>query len=259
MASNYWAKLWIEILDDSKVGRLSDNLWRRFVECILLAKEIDDDGRIPSISDIAWRLRLDEESLRAEFEQLARVGLLDYISSDPLDRHWIVTNYTKRQGPQTVAERVSRHRKAQKKRIYNGLDNANVTNRYTEEEEETESEEEEEVKSAATSPTFAQESIQERDARRLLESICGVLTTRALEHFGTVEDMISAYGLEPTREAIKRARQDWVSTPRKNGNGNYSPTNYGFIDWALAALQGGEIQELDPYDKIIRDLGGIKK
>lgn len=136
MASNYYIKLWIETIDDPKMGRIPDNLWRRFFECCLLAGEKYPDlsGRLPSIPDIGWRLRIEEESLRAEFDQLARIGLLDYINA-PLDEHWVVTNYAKRQARMDSAERMSRKRKRDKSgSYYNMSDNtcdAAVTPRNT--------------------------------------------------------------------------------------------------------------------------------
>lgn len=117
MASNYWIKMWIEMLDDPKMGRLPDNLWRRFVECCLLAGELHMDGRLPPIHDIAWRLRVDEEALRSEFDQMARIGLVDYVNK-PLDEHWIVSKFEKRQEKMTSAERGKRFRQKQKKQAY---------------------------------------------------------------------------------------------------------------------------------------------
>ena len=61
MASYYWAKFYIEILDDPKMGRLPDRLWRRTCELILLAKERAIDGSLPPLHDMAWRLRLPED------------------------------------------------------------------------------------------------------------------------------------------------------------------------------------------------------
>jgi len=152
MASNYWIKFYHEILDDPKMGRLPDNLWRRFYECCLMAGELQQDGRIPAIQDIAWRLRIEEETLRTEFDQMARIGLLDFVA-DPLDEHWIVMNFANRQSPMSGAERVKRHRETQKKQHYYGSCNDNVTIRYTEketeEEEDIEKETEEETDAAA--------------------------------------------------------------------------------------------------------------
>jgi hypothetical protein len=133
MASKYWIKFYIEALDDPKVARLPDNLWRRYYECCLLAGEVDDEGRLPSINNVAWRFRVDEETVTTEFDQLARQGLLDYRVQNVLETDcWFVTNYAKRQAAITGAQRVARHRETKKKRNYYETGNAPVTNRYTE-------------------------------------------------------------------------------------------------------------------------------
>lgn len=111
MTSKYWIKLFIEVLDDPKVARLPDNLWRRFFECCLLAGEVNNGGRLPPPGEIAWRLRLGEETLLREFSQLDDLGLLTYRVENVLDEgHWVVTNFTKRQAPIKTIERVRRHR-----------------------------------------------------------------------------------------------------------------------------------------------------
>lgn len=135
MASNYWIKVYHEVLHDPKMGRLPDNLWRRFFECCLMAGELQQDGRIPPVHDIAWMLRIEEETLRGEFDQLARIGLLDFVNK-PLDEHWIVVKFAERQAPMSAAERMERMRETKKKRTYYGDSYEPVTKRNTEEEED---------------------------------------------------------------------------------------------------------------------------
>ena len=136
MASNYWIKWWIEVIDDPKMGRLPDNLWRRFSECCCLAGEVNEDGRLPAIHDIAWRLHIEEETLRGEFDQLARIGLLDFINK-PLDEHWAVVNFSKRQSRMSGAERVKRHRENNRKQEYYETCNEVVTDCYTDTDTDT--------------------------------------------------------------------------------------------------------------------------
>jgi len=115
MASKYWAKLWIEILDDPKMGRMTDRLFRRTIELILLAKELDQEGLLPPPPDIAWRLRLKEDDLLTDLADLASVGVVHHERGN-----WIVTNFNKRQSKIPGAERVRLHRESQKKDIYYG-------------------------------------------------------------------------------------------------------------------------------------------
>ena len=115
MASNYWAKLWIEMLDDPKAARLSDHLWRRFVEMILLGKERDEAGYLPSVADMAWRMRCSDESMLADLQALEAAGLLEL-----REGQWYVVNFAKRQDAMPVAERVMRHRENKQKQTYYG-------------------------------------------------------------------------------------------------------------------------------------------
>ena len=131
MASKYWIKLYHEILDDPKMGRLSDSLWRRFIECCLLAGELDADGALPPVMDMAWRLRMDETALTNELDQLARFGMLEYRADNPLAAYWNVTKFAERQAKMSAAERMARHRERQKKDAYYGDSYATVTNRNT--------------------------------------------------------------------------------------------------------------------------------
>lgn len=70
MPSFYWIKLYHEILNDPKMGRLSDRLWRRCIECFLMAGQQCDGGYLPSVADMAWTLRTDEGMLVADLEAL---------------------------------------------------------------------------------------------------------------------------------------------------------------------------------------------
>jgi len=123
MATKYWLKFYYEVIDDPKMGRLPDNLWRRFFECCALAGELDQSGRLPSLSDISWRLRVDTGTLETEFEQLARIDLLDYRADNVLDGHWVVTNFEKRQSAMSKAEFMRRKRDEERKDHYYDVTN----------------------------------------------------------------------------------------------------------------------------------------
>lgn len=118
MASNYWAKIYIEILDDRKVMTLPESLRWRFIECILLARELsrDNTGYLPSIDDMSWRLRLQPDSLQADLSRLAQAGLLEIAE----DGRWFIRQFEKRQSTSSNAER---------QRLWRDR-NATVTKRY---------------------------------------------------------------------------------------------------------------------------------
>ena len=121
-----WIKLHLDIIDDPKMGRLTDRLFRRAIELFLLAgKSNNNDGVLPPIEDIAWMLRVDEHILSYDLLVLQAVNIVHQIENGI----WIVTHFSERQDADTPAERVSNHRK-NKTKHYKSF-NDGVTYRYT--------------------------------------------------------------------------------------------------------------------------------
>jgi hypothetical protein len=116
VSARSWVKLYIEILDDPKMGRLAHNLWRRLIELILLAGRTGNDGALPPVEEMAWTLRLSRDRLLEDLHSLAEIG--EVHEAQP--GSWIVTNFAKRQSPVPLEERVRMSR----------LRNAAVTKRY---------------------------------------------------------------------------------------------------------------------------------
>ena len=109
-----WIKLYTEMLDDPKIGKLPDAMKWRFVQLVLLAGECDAEGCIANgdvaltVDEVAWRLRLNAEQLATDIAALKKISLM---SDD--DGTICVVNFTKRQGrPQ--GERQQRWRENQK-------------------------------------------------------------------------------------------------------------------------------------------------
>ena len=124
MPSFYWIKLYHEILDDPKMGKLSDRLWRRTIELFLLAGDADKNGELPKLDDIAWRLRLSPEFLESDLVELAKVGIVSHSEG-----RYSVTNFIKRQTAASNAERQAQYRERLRKEEY--YNNEGVTGRYT--------------------------------------------------------------------------------------------------------------------------------
>jgi len=116
-----WAKVYIEVLDDHKMGLLSDNLWRRVIEMILLAKKLDKDGWLPGLMEMSWVLRMPAENLEADLTELSKSGIVEL-----KDGNWFMPNFTKRQDAEPVIERVRNFRK----RTVTAARNDNVTESY---------------------------------------------------------------------------------------------------------------------------------
>lgn len=135
MASKYWIKLYHEILDDPKMGRMPDQLWRRTIELFLVAGEVDREGILPPVGDMAYRLRVDDKTLQNDLDELEKKGIIYQKNG-----RYIVSKFADRQGPMSSAERVRRFRSTKRKEEYNEshfineqnsnvVSNENVTNR----------------------------------------------------------------------------------------------------------------------------------
>jgi hypothetical protein len=73
-----WIKLHVEMLDDEKVGILSDTVQLHYIKLLLIAGlRDDDDGLLPPNEKIAYRLHIPIEQAEEELEILAEAGLLE--------------------------------------------------------------------------------------------------------------------------------------------------------------------------------------
>lgn len=118
--AGYWIKLFIEILDDPKMAKLPDRLWRRVIELFLVAGHtggMEKNGKIPDLLSLAWLLRLPTDELELDMKQLETTGIIQRT----LDG-WIVTNFTKRQAAVPHKERTRQYRKRQQHNEYIGDD-----------------------------------------------------------------------------------------------------------------------------------------
>ena len=113
MISYQWIKLYIETLHDPKMGKLSDRLWRRAVECFMLAGELGNGGELPPIDKMAWTLRATVEQLETEFFNLCETGILSQV-----DGVYFVTSFSKRQAKIDGADRIKNYRERKKKLEY---------------------------------------------------------------------------------------------------------------------------------------------
>lgn len=104
-----WFRMYDSVLDDPKVQRLSDTLFRGWVNLMCLASR--NDGIIPeSIETIAFSLRVSEQKARTIVQGLKEAALLDVVETG-LEPH----NWNGRQYKSDVStERVKRFRERSK-------------------------------------------------------------------------------------------------------------------------------------------------
>jgi hypothetical protein len=118
-----WVKLYTELLDDAKIGFLSEGAQLLFVKLMLLAGECDAEGYLVNGNDpltveqIAWRLRLSPAIIAERLAELA--GTEQVIVDDGI---YLVVNFQKRQGRSQSEKREQWRRRKQRQR-----DKENVT------------------------------------------------------------------------------------------------------------------------------------
>ncbi len=125
MASYQWIKLYDEILEDPKMGRLSDGAYRFCINLFLLASRQEArDGSLPDLCDIAWILRLDEKTAASHLGELVKGGIVTHEGEKVT-----VTKFSDRQGKTETAERMKQYRDRKRK---TGKDDEPVTPDETE-------------------------------------------------------------------------------------------------------------------------------
>lgn len=94
-----WVKIYTDILDDPKLGRLPELTRWRFVQLVLIAGECDAEGLLVSgdkaltEQDIAWRLRVRSPLLHRDLIKLIGVGVIE-----KTDQGYRVCKFAQRQG-----------------------------------------------------------------------------------------------------------------------------------------------------------------
>ena len=149
----HWIKLYVEMLDDPKVGLLPDAVKWRWVSSLLLAGELNENGFLPDINDAAWRLHTNVETLQGEMRTLAGRGLVELREHPDGGERWFIPAFVKRQEAATSTERSRnlRHRRRQNSNETHAQHIVAFSSHNTETETEAEAEAEGE-KSGAIAP-----------------------------------------------------------------------------------------------------------
>jgi hypothetical protein len=70
-----WVRLYTSVLDDPKIQRLPDSLFRFWIDCILICGL--RGGYLPSTSDCAFRMRISQRQVIARLSALKEARLVD--------------------------------------------------------------------------------------------------------------------------------------------------------------------------------------
>ena len=79
MKSMFWVKLPVETLNDITLCSLPDNLFRVFINILLVAGIENKNGSLPATSEIAFRLRKDPVELYKLLSDLAKHGCVKQV------------------------------------------------------------------------------------------------------------------------------------------------------------------------------------
>ena len=119
-----WFRFYDAVLDDPKVQRLADHLFRGWVNILCLASK--HGGKLPSIPDIAFCLRIPDDQADSLIQSLLDAGLLEEAGQFLTPHNWAARQYV----DATNAQRQQRFR--DKKRTQNeDVTNSNAVTSVT--------------------------------------------------------------------------------------------------------------------------------
>lgn len=209
MAAYYWIKLYDEILDDPKMGRLSDGAFRLAISLFLLAgRQESRDGRLPDIEDVAWALRLSSDLFGQYWQELERAGIVHLEDGNP-----VVTNFEKRQSALSPAEKQKRYRDRKRQEALqdsyhdeytNVTDSVTKSNTEIEREIDKEEDEEKEGSLSSSDPTI-------EDVYQMYGNEVGTLSKVISD---SIEIAVEEHGSQTVIDAIKtavyRQKRNWA-------------------------------------------------
>lgn len=115
-----WVKMYTRMLDDPKLGRVTERVRWRFVQLVLMAGECDAEGYLTagdnpmSTDDIAWRLRLPADKCAEDLGRLSDIGVLKNS-----ERGWFLPKFAPLQGRSQSEKREGWRRNQAKAREKN--------------------------------------------------------------------------------------------------------------------------------------------
>ena len=200
---NRWFRFYDDTINDPKILKLSDRLYRVWTGMLCLASK--NNGVLPEFDDMVIMLRTKAEKLQPELEQLIKAGLLDHSNAGIAPHNWNVRQYKS----DVSTDRVKRFRQQQR--------NVSETPPETETETETETEAEIEKKKVVADAT-PPKTKADRNGTRLPEDWRpidedGAYAARlGIDVSRTIEDFRD-YWVSKAGAAARKA--DWGRTWRK--------------------------------------------
>jgi len=144
--SQPWFRYYAEALEDPKVQRLPDALFKTWVNLLCLAAR--NEGILPSLEDIVFALRLSEKDTQKRLDALVSILLLDRDGETLLPHNWNGRQFKS----DDATERVKRYRERNKKQESNVSGNVARNDAVTLQETDSEADTEPERKIVPQTP-----------------------------------------------------------------------------------------------------------
>lgn len=224
MTSPYWAKLWIEILDDPKVANMPDWLFRKFIMFVLAAKEYDQAGLLRPVDDLAWRIRSNVKETTDALSALEQIGVTRATADG-----WELVNFVKRQEreysdtPEAIRQRKHREKERDKEDVTKKRD-ISIS-----------------VSSSVSDSISDSDSLTHSNIFTLYQKEIGLITPMIADDLKDAEkEYTEDYIEDAIHEAVRRNKRSWgyIASILKtwkaqghksiggNGNGNHKVTDY---------------------------------
>ncbi len=227
MASYQWIKLYDEILDDPKMGRLSDGAYRFCINLFLLASRQEArDGSLPELTDVSWALRLPEDTAAKYWAELEKVGIVCTKDGVPT-----VCKFQDRQKAADGKERVKQFRDRQQRKPVTPENepetdatrgsNESVTESYTDIDKKKKKRKRRET------PTFVLNMIT------AISAICAQTYSQSTNHQEFEDAAYGLIGVDITPEDVALFGQWW-------GRGNGFHKDKPFIKNILSQIKGAK-------------------
>jgi hypothetical protein len=135
-----WFRFYDSVLDDPKVQRLADHLFRGWVNVLCLASK--NGGILPSIPDIAFALRIPDDQADSLIQALLDAGLLEDDGDELVVHNWSERQFLDRTNAQRQKRFRERHKaktdvKTDRNAVTNAKRNVTVTPQDTDTDTET--------------------------------------------------------------------------------------------------------------------------
>lgn len=208
--SDYWAKIYIEIIDDPKMATMPDRLWRRTIELFLLAKRHNQAGYLPSTKQIAWELRMSTAEVEQDLREIAAVGIIREEAEG-----WFVVAFAKRQAASTSTERSQQYRKKTQAEQYYG-DDATELQRNVVQSTETETKTETKALTLAPSAPVSQIGVKVEkvpgltpDQRVFLDQVMAIIAPRQFKTIRVIDKLLELREKYPDSDLLEA--MEWAA------------------------------------------------